>query len=445
MSVICVSALDCTSDAPLPSSVAFLTPFPPPEGEDRSVPAVPVSPGRERFRKVSEGVAAAAERAGMRTRGNRVDFSALLESPVARQPTGDSPLKKKGKAKGKGSSQKSLAFPADDNVLPCADDFVPGSGGGIFGSDGSEGEDSGKNFSLEAKSEGKRRGRKPALRDPNPDPEIVADGAVNVGPDLADPLRLYTIQRDGRSCSCGILCQLKVNTIFALCEHFRIETSWKGENGDLSRRRKPKNRLLLALCMTCESLEEVETAKVNKGFRDNIHPRFWNPTDPSANAASIMDGFYLIVLRADLTALGVTADETEAVRADILAFRAHFAKAMSINFKFYVIKGRKNKENSIGQVQVVLSEDRCSNFVHAMNAAFDHYHDVHDWMTCGRLRKGKVCTPFKLLSTCHRAVHQVMRDTVQKVLAFVLDNHTTIMSIEAPFPEQEQLRRHFGM
>lgn len=364
-----------------------------------------------------------------RDRAARPPQSVLQESPTAREPTGETPPGKRGRAQRPAASPRALNF-GDRDFAPDGDvdEAVP-----VVPRVGPRGRGQ------------PQEARNAPTAAPNQPGDIT--GAENVVAEAAERHLLvqYHQQVNAGRCSCGLLGKSVTALLAKFCRQQDRDPFWRGENNELTRRQMPKARLLLTLCVVCKTVAEVEAAKVAGGFVHGIPPKFWNPPISQPGQYSVLDGFYYVIGQLDLAALGVNAAELPNALSDLNAFRAHLGKHFVTNFKFYVLKGKVNKFQNVGQNQVVLSIDRCSNFSFAMSAAFDHYQGIHSVNTCGRLRKGLNCNPFKLIQTCHQVVQRALRDAVTRVCSFVLTQNATISSLESSFSDQEALVAHFGI
>lgn len=375
-------------------------------------------------------------------RSRRTTSSVQVESPEPRVATGVSPLSKKTRGGQSAVAVKSLYFGTAQTDEPMAD--------------GVRDPDAGVQEDVDAVDLGS------SARE-----NIGDTGQTDIGyqeeennlPDIAirsesstytDCLRRYDHQCRNGECSCGVLCSLRAPELQRMCIEREFEVKWRGDDGKGAVRIRPKMQILLQMCCKCQTIEEVDEGKKSGGYRDGIHPRFWYPSE-NAESLSIMSAFHF-AMRGDIESLKALDLERVAngmgrihddVCNDLDSYRAHLARAFSTNWKFYVIKGKVNRPD-VGQRQVIYLIDQVSNFVHAMNATFDHYHGHHNRNTCGRLRKGQVCNPFKLLSSCSVQVMTTLHSKVQLVLRFILQNPGTL-TIETPFPNQLALRQHFSL
>lgn len=261
-------------------------------------------------------------------------------------------------------------------------------------------------------------------------------GAADPSSDDTPLLTTFMQLRNSGLCSCAVLSKAQVAPLRVICKARAIPTKWRGENGMLSSRDKPKKQLLLAMCRVCSTIAEVETALAGGALREGIPVKYWTPAIQQDNL-SVLDAFHLSIQRENPPDTPFTAE--------LDAFRAHFLRNVVSNFKFYIIKGKINRTDDMGQDGVPLYAERVSNFVRSLDAAFQHYNGVHSVRTCGRLRKGLVCTPFKLLSACDPTVERVLKSKVRLLCAFVVTLADPLRSITNPFHPQDLLRRSFQL
>jgi hypothetical protein len=205
---------------------------------------------------------------------------------------------------------------------------------------------------------------------------------------------------------------------------------------DGERKLRPKKLLLLDLCPICETEADVENAMANAGWRDGINPNHWYPNIDADNL-SILGAFHCSMLAA--ATLLVNENEQDLSNR----FRAHYLRNFASNFKFYVVRGKVNSLDRVGQRTIPRREERVANFLMAMRSCELHYRGDHSDLTCGRLRKNQVCVPFALLQQCSISVVQPLLTNVNKVIEFVFVHG--VVDVQSPYRDQHALREHFGL
>lgn len=241
----------------------------------------------------------------------------------------------------------------------------------------------------------------------------------------ADALRAQGV------CSCKVLKVLLVEQLRAFCRARNISIIG-ADHVKLG-----KTDLLLECCVVCQTQEDTNRAVIVDAHQ-GIAQKYWQ----WAARANDIDLSILSAYHLAMTALA-GAPENVASAVDLHDFRAHFLSVFDTNYHFYVRNGKVNKVDGPGQNNVVNDADRRTNFAMSCVAALNHYRDVHDGQTCGRLRKGLVCRPFRVFGNCQPCVEVACRLNLMHVLAAVTRAPQT--DVRFPYPDQQWLRQEFGI
>ena len=267
-------------------------------------------------------------------------------------------------------------------------------------------------------------------------PAIVIIGP----PDLSDEeelLRLVTFERGQGRCSCGLVAKSTVKILKVICAAQVPSVAVRHRVGQrLAWKDMRKKEILLALCPVCTTEGEVVAAMAGAGFLQGVNPKYWNPRVDLQRLSPLM-AFHLSVQRSS------NLPENADIHVVLDEFRAHLAKMLSVNFRFYVMEGKINKMDDVGQEAVHYRIDKFSNYFQSVKSALNHYRDVHSDMTCGRLRRGLVCTPFRVFQNCDARVEQILRRHILIFLRFVMGDEN-LANIENVYPNQARINAHFG-
>jgi hypothetical protein len=267
-------------------------------------------------------------------------------------------------------------------------------------------------------------------------PAVVMIGS----PDLSDEeelLRLVTIERGQGRCSCGLVAKSTVKILKVICAAQVPPVAVRHRLGQrLAWKDMRKKEILLALCPVCTTEAEVVVAMAGAGFLQGVNPKYWNPRVDLQRLSPLM-AFHLSVQRSS------NLPENADIHVVLDEFRAHLAKMLSVNFRFYVMEGKINKMDDVGQEAVLYRIDKFSNYFQSVKSALSHYRDVHSDMTCGRLRRGLVCTPFRVFQNCDARVEQILRRHILIFLRFVMGDEN-LTNIENVYPNQARINAHFG-
>jgi hypothetical protein len=122
-------------------------------------------------------------------------------------------------------------------------------------------------------------------------------------------------QRLNRECCCATLAPLKVEAVRKFARSVRIET-W--EVVDRVRKKIAKVPLLLLLCPTCTTEDEVKGKMSGQGWRHGINPIYWNYY-VDVGALPILMAYKLFIDKLGRDLHGDTLDSYN-------DFRAHFLR-----------------------------------------------------------------------------------------------------------------------
>jgi hypothetical protein len=234
-------------------------------------------------------------------------------------------------------------------------------------------------------------------------------------------------------CTCKTFSNCRVGSLRTVATHFRVNIH---HVIDGKQKLRPKKLLLWDLCPICETEADVELAMADAGWRDGINPTHWFPT-VDQQSLSVLGAFHCSMLDA------ATLLENGIDRALLNRFRAHYLRNFASNFKFYIVRGKVNCHDRVGQRTVPNREERVANFLMAMQSCESHYRGVHSDQTCGRLRKNQVCVPFALFQDCPTYVVQPLLANISKVIEFVFLHNAG--DIQSPYWDQDTLRQHFQL
>ncbi len=279
-----------------------------------------------------------------------------------------------------------------------------------------------------------------------PDREKVAP-AVPPAPALFPPplvlsaaaeiLRLVTIERAAGRCICALVAKANVRSLKAICLAQVPAVAFRHRVGPrFALKVMLKKEIILELCPVCTTLADVIAGMAGAGYLQGVAPKYWHPRIEIASLSPLAAFHYLMQRSGDVPA---NAD----IRLVLEEFRAHYAKTLAVNFRFYIVEGKVNKANDVGQDAVLFRIDKFANYMHSITSSLNHYRGNHSDMSCGRLRRGLVCTPFRLFQNCDARVEQIVKANLQIFLKFVLRNEDLI-DIEAIFPDQAALNTSFG-
>ncbi len=168
------------------------------------------------------------------------------------------------------------------------------------------------------------------------------------------------------------------------------------------------------------------------GFVQGVAPKFWHPL-VVADQLSLLSTFQRAVL------LAAANPENATIDVVLNEFRAHFAGQLELYalYKLATVatataKGKQpgwldfvgqakykawEALGNVGQVKRLTKWDmfvisRLSD-LHIKSA---HYRGIHSDMTCGRLRKNQICTPFRVFRDCDPRVEQILKAKVEVFL-----------------------------
>lgn len=277
----------------------------------------------------------------------------------------------------------------------------------------------------------RRKSRSTTIPPPAATPSL--DGVPEVGAPLH--ANSHVVERDlakldQHQCSCYELNQLAVDDIRQLCIARNISTT--DEDG------KPlkKKDLLLEACPMCLTAEQVDAALQGANLRQGVPDEYWQ-WNPGVAPYSLMSAFHLALVR--------TAQQpaNAAFANDLQDFRAHVLRMMHVNYTFYVTHGKVNRSDGPGQHRNVPPMARAGHFMMSCHAALNHYDNIHDHQTCGRLRKNQACAPFREFAQCPDNVRLVVRHYVNQTIFCVSESPLT--PIDQQYPDQELLRQRFGL
>jgi hypothetical protein len=271
-------------------------------------------------------------------------------------------------------------------------------------------------------------------------PAIPAVAAQPLG-DLAANLRpAYDRLRANNQCTCHLLKPEQVGPLRILARAVRIETFFI--DGD-KRKLVAKPMLLLSMCGTCQTLEDV--AAVGGGEREGIAAKFWAPVIV-ALLLSVLDALHLSFRHAAVN----FADGPAAVhvRMELNRFRAHLLSHALTNGRRYLFQGKINMVGEQGNVVTQSRRLREMTFGTAMLSTLQHYNDDHNVLYCGKLRKGQACVPFQTWSDCGDAVRPIVERQIHLLITFVIrrGENDRVVKLEEPFAgSQNELRAHFQL
>jgi len=234
-----------------------------------------------------------------------------------------------------------------------------------------------------------------------------------------------------RECSCYNLAHLPIAEARAVCSECGIAT--RGDSGKLLK----KTELLLEACPTCVTVDAVEAAVGGSQLRQGVPDEYWR-WEAGVAPYSLLSAFHLAMTR--------TAQEPAnlAFSIDVNDFRAHLLRMMRVNFVFYVIEGKVNRGDGPGQLHAAQPALRVANFMASCTAALNHYDDLHDRQTCGRLRKNQACVAFRYFNQCPQPVRLLVRHYVMQVIDCVT-RAPAGAPIDLPYHDQDLLRQRFGL
>lgn len=240
--------------------------------------------------------------------------------------------------------------------------------------------------------------------------------------------------RASNLCMCPALRGLLKARLSEICSSVGIETRANGKE-------KTKYELCIDLCPLHMSEEEVKQHMLgDTQYWQGVHPMFWKPR-VKKNSLSVVDAFHCYMKERE------EEYHSDQGKVEINEYRAHFLKVFAVNFKFYVVDGKENKQGAPGQIPVHYPVLRISNFLSSLQGALKHYSGYHNEQTCGLLRRGKLCTPFKVFAVCEEQVKPVVQEAVNRLSIYVLQNakHIAESALSSPDPDQQRLRNHFSL
>jgi hypothetical protein len=267
-------------------------------------------------------------------------------------------------------------------------------------------------------------------------PAVAAVRVVAGLTEVEETLRLVILERQAGRCTCALVGKLAVKDLKLICLQQNPPVVYR-HRVDRQLKDMRKKEILVELCVVCTSEAEVVAAMASAGFLQGVAPKFWNPRIVE-EALSPLTAFHFALQR------NGNLEENADIRDVLNEFRAHFAKMLSTNFRFYVVEGKINKMDDVGQLAVLHRVDKFANFVHSVKSAFNHYRGIHSDMTCGRLRKALVCTPFRLFQNCDARVQCTLKRFVEIFLRLIMDDDE-LLDITAVYHDQDKLNRAFAL
>jgi hypothetical protein len=253
--------------------------------------------------------------------------------------------------------------------------------------------------------------------------------------DADDVFRLVVIERAANRCTCVLVVKLAVGKIKTICGKLDPPVNFR-ERVNNANRDMRKKMILIQLCRICNTEDDVTVAIAAAGYYQGVSPKFWHPRVRPA-ALSLLAAFHHAMQ------LAASDPANEEIREVLNEFRAHFAKMLSVNFRFYVVEGKINKADDVGQHFVLSRIDRFAHFVESVKSALNHYRGIHSDMTCGRLRKNLVCVPFRLFQNCDPRVQQILKAKVEIFLLLVMEDEL-LLDIDVLYADQAKLNVRFG-
>jgi hypothetical protein len=197
------------------------------------------------------------------------------------------------------------------------------------------------------------------------------------------------------------------------------------------------------LCVVCQTVEDV--AAVGGGEREGIRAQFWDPL-VIMQILSVLDAMHLSFRQAiDSVPNGPTAVH---VRFELNRFRAHLLSHAQTNGHRYLFQGKVNFPGEQGSFVTQRRRLREGTFGIAMQAAMQHYDNIHHNLYCGKLRKGQACLPFQTWADCSDTVRPIVQTQIGQLCIFVIERgeNDRIMKVEDPFlGSQQELRVHFRL
>ena len=274
--------------------------------------------------------------------------------------------------------------------------------------------------------------------------ELVAvAAAVPPKPSFALLVAQYNELVGKRSCSCHLLKPLLVASLRLIAKQCGFAT--KEEVSDFSGRRReiPKILLLLAMCVSCETVKDVDLVG-GKDF-EGVSGLCWAP-QILMTELTILHAFHLSFLSASES---VPASHVhDIVVFQFGRFRAHLLQHAETNSIRYLVQGKVNKANEHGHT---VTQDRLlreGTFALAMHSCItNHYNGVHSDLYCGNLRKQRACVPFEIWNNCPTAVRELVQSRINLLVSFVssraAQGQTRVIRLDEIYPDQENLRNHF--
>jgi hypothetical protein len=266
---------------------------------------------------------------------------------------------------------------------------------------------------------------------------LAAGAAVAAAPadDADEMFRLVRIEREAHRCTCALVAKLTVKDLKAICNKLDPRVNFRERVGNATKDMR-KKRILVELCCVCTSEEAVTAAIAAAGYVQGVAPKFWHPR-VQFGELSLLTAFHHAMM------LAAAEPENAAFSIVLNEFRAHFAKMLTTNFRFYVVDGKINKADEVGQDFVIARLERFAHYVQSIKSALNHYRGIHSDMTCGRLRKGLVCTPFRIFRDCDPRVEQILKAKVEVFLLLLMEDEA-LMDISAAYHDQAKLNARFG-